>query len=250
MKRITLILITLLMCFGQVVPCFAVTKHENAASSFFDNTVFVGDSITEGFRLYVSYERIKGRDVLGKAQFLAVKNYGLSLALKNSQGVEGNYLKYKGQRTRLFDGLHLTGAERVFILLGINDKIMMNKETNIKRYAELIDRFKKELPYGEVFVQSLTPIGAGTQEGRYSNAYIDEFNKELREVCIEKSVHFVDINTPLKRKDGHLELDYSSDRSVHLNAAGFDVWLKTLYDFVSIYDEQRAIHMAKYPYSK
>lgn len=136
--------------------------------------LFLGDSVTEsiGFYEFIDESRVIGQK-------------GLTIA--------------KAEKS--IDKLKSAKVKNIFILLGTNDlESGMDQATFIKQYADLIDHIKENLPQSDIFIQSILPIDKNKEASRPNlvNSRIDEFNKALMELCIEKEVSYLNIATVLK----------------------------------------------------
>lgn len=163
------------------------------------NSVFVGDSITEGFSFY---DIAEGRRVLAGKGDTTVKA-----------------MDYVGSVKEI-------NPTNVFILYGMNDLLYFPKDEDfIAQYSKLIQSIKKEVPSAHVYVQSIFPIAAFAEnvELNMTNARIDELNKKLINMCVKEKVNYIDVNTSLKGKENYFEPD-----GKHVKANFYEVWLETL----------------------
>ncbi len=209
-----------------------VTKHSpNAAANFFDDAVFVGDSVSLGLRNYVTSRRKGGNECLGSAQFLVAGSMGYC----NSSGKIGSegsiHPKYKGKEVTIEDGVALTGAKKVFIMLGLNDFCAYSLDVSMKNVKKTIDRIKEKNPGVKIYIQSVTPVIKSKERGRFNNESINAFNDALRKTADECGCEFVDIAPIMKNSEGCFRDDYCSDpdaQGVHMNSAGSKAWVEYL----------------------
>lgn len=197
--------------------------------AFFDDAVFVGDSITQGLQNYVIRERANDPNLLGSARFAAAKSYGLDNACSKKVGTHS--LKFKGDSWTLPDLILEMQAEKVFIMLGVNDWAGSAIDHCIGQYRTAIENVRELSPDVEIYVQSCTPITEDGERPKLNNENMDAFNAALILMCEELGVHYVDIATPLKGEDNCLVRQYSSDNYVHMSAEGASVWVDTLYAY-------------------
>lgn len=210
-----------------------VTKKEAHGSEFFNDAVFVGDSITVGLEYYVRNERKAGRDCLGNAQFLCEG----SMSYTNSRGAVGGqhtiHPKYNGQEVLIEDGIKLCGAKKVFLMLGMNDFLAYNMEKVKSNIRDTIDKIKAANPGIRIYIESVTPITMGKEHDNFTNANIDSFNQILRSIAGEYGLRYVDINSVLRDSDGYLKAEYCGDNGakgmgIHMSAAGSKAWINYL----------------------
>ncbi len=195
--------------------------------AFFNDAVFVGDSVTMGLRSYTNAQRNKGSDCLGTAQFLCVG----SMSYTNVLGAvtsESLHPTYKGQKMTVEDGLKSAGAGKVFIMLGMNDFSAYSENVWKNSVKTLISRIREKNPDIQVFIQSVTPIVDGKEHGRFSNENIRVFNDYLRTFCEENDCIYVDVNGEVMADEtGHLKKAYCGDlgaMGIHMSNAGSSAW--------------------------
>lgn len=163
-----------------------------------NNYVFLGDSITAGYDLtkfYVDYP---------------VVNSGI-----------GGYTT-DNILERLDKMVYPFNPSKVFLLIGTND-IAQNrsKEHIISNIEKIIDNIKNNRKYTEIYVESIYPINSKKEKMR-DNKLIDEINKEIKKICKEKDVKYLNIHDSLMDDSGNLKEEYSND-GLHLTKEGYDV---------------------------
>lgn len=205
---------------------------------YFDDTLFVGDSIMEGIRQYVAAQRQEG-ELLGSAQFLTT-TMGISLADLVGERAGGVQFSYQGEEKPLADIVEEIAPRRVFLLLGLND-LASDPDPVISdvvtRYTKLILRLRKACP-GVEFIVITTPPKVASQwlpdytvNRRFDNELIRAFVDELRAVCPEWNIPYVDAYEALKDENGALPDDFCRDGYVHLNHQGASVVVEALKAF-------------------
>lgn len=221
----------------EAIPTEAIAAGGDAGSdsgqydAYFNNTVFVGDSVTQGLENYVHSMRKSDASFLGGARFLTAKSYGLRDGCKETTAGAKHKMTYQGQEVTIHDGLRQMGASRAFILLGLNDWAGSQIEHCIGEYGQMIDLILAANPGLELIVQSVTPVCAEKETDKINSRNMGEFNVALQQLCSEKGVAYIDVSTPLKNSSGKLNPDYSSDNYVHLNKSGLKIWVRTLREY-------------------
>ena len=197
-------------------------------SEYFDDVVFVGDSVSEGFRRYVSWKKDDlDIDYFGKAQFLTAGNFGVHNAL------EGNCLPvYKGQKIPLEDNIAQMDVKKVYILLGLNDVAIYSRETVIENYEEVINRILSKKPNLEIFIQSVTPITRFEESNEdipnLDRAHIKALNEALKEMAEEKGYFYLDIASAVIDSEGFLPNEFSFDETCHMHPDALELWIDYL----------------------
>ncbi len=205
---------------------------------YFDNALFVGDSIMEGIRQYVAAQRQEG-EMLGTAKFLT-STMGVSLADLVGDRELGVGFTYQGEEKSLEDIVVEIAPRRVFLLLGLND---LASDPNVvvadivERYSRLISNLQAASPGTEVIIITNPPKVASqwlpdyTANRRFGNQLIDEFVTALTQMCREQSVPYVDAYESLKDENGALPDDFCRDGYIHLNHQGAAVVVDALNAF-------------------
>lgn len=199
------------------------------SDNFFDDAVFVGDSVTMGLRNFVTSERNKGHECLGKAKFLAEGSMGYSNTLPKIGTNDSIHPKYKGKEMYIEDALALLKAKKVFIMLGMNDFCIYPVNTGIGNAEKCINRIKEKNPGIDIYIESVTP--ALHNLGNFNNENIDKFNAGLKEFCKENHCTYVDVASVMKDSEGNLIRSYCSDpdgKGVHMTYEGCKAWVNYL----------------------
>lgn len=188
---------------------------------FFNNSAFIGDSVTLKLRNY-NMET----NALGDATFLCQGSYSAGHAVNNTM-----YLSYQGQDITPQDALAACGAKRVFILLGMNDIALYGIDTTIENWGTLISNIRAKCPDIDIYIQSGTPIFLDGEVGSLNNANMDKYNVRLQEFAEANDCTYVDVNTPFKNSAGGLAEAYCSDAFVHFTDAACQLWVEILMEY-------------------
>ena len=213
-------------------------SQEIEEGGYFDNALFVGDSIMEGIRQYTAAQR-QERDMLGAAQFLTT-TMGVSLADLVGDRDLGVYFSYKGEEKPLEDIVTDIAPRRVFLLLGLNDLASDPEpvvEDIVDRYARLIDNLQTARPGMECIIITNPPKVASqwlpdyTANRHFNNELIGQFAAALIQMCQEQGVPYVDAYEALKDERGALPDDFCRDGFIHLNHQGAAVVVQAVEAF-------------------
>lgn len=198
--------------------------------SFFDDAVFVGDSISLGWRNYVSKVRKSDSLFFGGsegAQFLVSGSLGAANSLWPVNG-ESVHPSYQGEQMQLWQSIPLTGAKKVFIMFGLNDVGLYGVEKTIENFGTLFGKIKAAVPDVQFYVMSATYVKAGGERGKLNSANLRALNLALIDFCHANGYEFINIADPLADTDGNLKATYCSDGYVHQTSAAYDVWTALL----------------------
>ena len=200
------------------------------AWSWFDDAVFVGDSISLKLTGYVSKMRQSDPSFLGKAQFLTAGSLGSGNALWDVSS-ESVHPLYQGTKMRLEDSIAACGAKKLYILLGMNDVGMYGIDGSVANMETLLKLILEKTPDLQIFVQSATPIHKGNELKVLNNANLVIYNQGLQEMCQRNGWHYVDVASVLRDADGYLPDAYCSDASgmgMHFTDQACQAWIDYL----------------------
>ena len=211
-----------------------VPAGSDVGASFFDDAVFIGDSISLRLTMYCQ----ANPDALGKAQFLTAGSLGSGNALWDENSQDAVFPTYNGQAVTLQDGVQKSGAKKVFIMLGMNDVGLYGVEGARDNMETLIGLILEKSPNVTIYVQSMTPMLTTHQLKSLNNPNIEAYNKLLREMCAEHGWNFVDVASVMKESDGGLIPAYCSDggdggMGMHFTNEGAVAWVNYLRTHVS-----------------
>lgn len=189
-----------------------VPESESLDFTYFDNCVFVGDSITEGLSGY---------------QFLQPENVLAGKGM-NIDKIETAAVTTTAGEVTILDALKTANFQTVYIMLGSNGIAWLSNEKMIEEYSGFIDQIEAELPDAEIYILSIPPVSVEketTTEGSIQNSAIDSYNSALLNMANTKEVHFVDINTALKGNDGKLPSDRAGKDGMHFKKDTYQIML-------------------------
>lgn len=166
----------------------------------FGDIVFLGNSITE--------QAGSWRD---KLDIRNAKNRGI--AGDTTEGVQA----------RLGE-LFYFKPEKVFILIGINDLFhpSMTPELISENIVEIVNQIHQYSPNTDIFVQSVLPT---TTESLIEN--IIAVNTILQDNASQHPYQYINLYEDFVLEDGKMDLSLSYD-GVHLNDAGYEVWIQNI----------------------
>lgn len=230
-KQIAVLMLILSLLSGTAASEAQAPAAAQPEAVFFDDAVFVGDSITNQFQRFHATRNKAGEPVLGGARFLSAGAYSLYLASLEKLQKDGAALKYRGKSVTVPQGLKAMEAGKVFILLGMTDAPGRNPDQDMYRYKKMVGLIQEAVPGIRVIALSVTPVAEKAQTYQTNQRCINLFNERLEALCAELGITYLDIATPLKNEQGFLNLDYSNDKKLHLNTTGLTIVSNTLHDF-------------------
>jgi lysophospholipase L1-like esterase len=203
---------------GSAIPGSSQASTINDSSldntAYFQNAVFIGDSITQGIKQYKIYK---------SPQILTANNFS----------VNHTSITVNGTTVLASDAAAALKPKKVFVLMGVNDIIWMTStKTFTNYYSKLIDQLKTKCPDATIYVQSVFPV-TSTEEARQpklDNSNIDSFNKALQQMCTTENVKYLDVASVLKGSDGRLSVDDSTD-GINIKPSEYYKWLNYISKF-------------------
>ncbi len=140
-----------------------------------------------------------------------------------------------GQQTQdILERLHQVTdgkPKKIFLLIGIND-LNGDPARTAKAVANIrtiIERIQTESPKTKLYVQSILPVGKNREE---KNREVKKANPEIKKICDEKGVTYIDIHSAFADEEGYLKQEYTINDGLHLNGAGYMAWAEILRPYV------------------
>ncbi len=175
-----------------------VPKQKSVDDSYFDDAVFVGDSLTIGIENFSGFN----------SQFLCMGG----LNTKNLETATLPIGKSALQAIKDRDSLG-----KLYIMLGTNEVIYDEKDEFANRYGDFIDKVREKFPDVIVYIQSILPI---TKEKEATvdikNSSIVIYNERLLELAKEKQCYYIDLHSYFKDENGALPYSIGGSDGIHL----------------------------------
>lgn len=180
----------------------------------FDGALFIGDSRTEGLKMFAGIE---------KADFFCAKSITIDKV------VDGKTVDFNGHQMSVYDVLASKDYSKVYICLGINELGWVSIEDFLSEYTELIDEIKSLQEGAEIYVELIFPV---TQEKSDSDKVVNNgqiywYNINLMEMAEENGVKYLNPDVPLLNENGTLKSEATTD-GVHINSEYCKKWAEYL----------------------
>ena len=184
-----------------------------SADETFDRTVFVGDSICSGFRVY---------GVMPANNCLAVGNVGARSIFDYTFAVDG--VEYD-----LVTAIKLVNPSFVVFSMGMNDINITDEQTYCSNYDNIISQIHAAVPDAKLFVASITPTYNAPS---FTNARIDSFNAAIKAHLEGTGYYYIDVNSVLKdASTNSLYPNYHSGDGIHLSPEAYEIFKSTVYSY-------------------
>lgn len=186
------------------------------ASDYFDDVLFVGDSITEGIKLY---------DVMNNATVLS--NTGVNLGSLYTKACIDTA---DGRTVSIMEASALYNPGKIYLLMGINS-IASDEESFREAYGRVVDTLVSQHPNAILYIQSILPVTADYEKRASAvadNAKIDRYNAIIKELAAEKGVYYLNVAEIFKDADGCLPSEASPKDGIHFGSAWYRKWFDYL----------------------
>ena len=202
--------------------------HENPVdSSWFDDAVFVGDSVSVMLNIYCD----NNPEALGDAKFLCAGSLGYTNAQWEIDDPNNVHPSYRGETVLAENCAEVTGASKVLIMMGMNDIGVYGIDGGIESCDSLIKKIKKNSPNAQIYIQSVTPIMLGHEGDVLNNTNVQAFDQKLSEYCDANDCKYLDVYHALCDAYGYLPEEYCGDpegQGIHFTSAACEVWIDYL----------------------
>ena len=181
-----------------------VTASKEAEEDYYKDTVFIGDSRTQGLQInagLTSPDFFAGRG-------LNVKNARTEKVVKNAAG----------KAVTVVDALKDKQYKKVYICFGINELGWPYTNIFADEYQKTIDAIKKIQPNAEIVVQGILPVTEKKSKSDkiFNMKNVKKFNKVIKKMAEDNGETYVDNSPAVANDKGYLPGDVTPD-GIHMN---------------------------------
>lgn len=207
------------------IPSDAPAKEQNPIQSqellpedqllaAYNNTLLIGDSRTEGFKIYSGVKN---------ATYFSMKSLSVDKIM------DGTKVKVNGSSYSIYEILDNGKYDKVIINLGINELGWTRIDKFTGYYGQLIDKVKEKQPDARIYVEAIIPIAKekSDKDRVYNNAQVYWYNQNLIELAENKGAAFVNPAAALVDEDGYLLGEATTD-GIHMNSQYCKIWANYL----------------------
>ena len=199
--------------FTQPVP-----ESEEVEMDYFSDALFIGDSRTDGLRLYSG---IQGAD------FYCYK--GLTIFEVDERKI----VELNGNSYSVVEALE-KGPQyaKIYISLGVNELGYYNDDAYHQAFSEFLDTVKALQPDAIIYLENLVPVNPQKcaeykQPSYVNNDRVAAYNAIYPQLATEHQVALLDVASALSDENGILPADATAD-GVHFTKAWYQKWLAYL----------------------
>ncbi len=196
---IVITLLCVLLIISIVFNLIQYSKYDS--SNNMKNIVFFGDSITEQYKL----------DKFFHEPYIINKGVGGDKTEDLLERIEKDVYQYN--------------PSDVIILVGINDILHdINDDDILLNIETIVNDIKLNRPAANIFVESIYPINEKlineNKEHKVYNKNIKSINKEIKQMCLQNGVTYINVFDSLTDEEGNLKRLYTKE-GLHLTNLGY-----------------------------
>lgn len=181
--------------------------------SYFDDALFIGDSRTDGLRLYCPIGQASYFCTTGMTVFTVYQE-----TAPNKDLVEQTLEQMLAEKE----------FGKIYITLGLNELGEKNEVLEAE-FRTVVDRLRGSQPEATIYLHAIMPLGKGksASETYFSMDRIAGFNQMLLGLAEELECVYLDATPVFAGEDGYLREDLSYD-GCHLYARNYWMWAEFL----------------------
>lgn len=191
---------------------------ENPPLEYFDDAVFIGDSIS-----YIMFQYETKHGHLGTPMFLVRGGTSLNGFVRYYKNIY-----YQGKEMKIEEAVAACGAKKIFIMLGNNDLHYRTLEETMGSWDIMLERILELSPDAEIYIQSCIHEWTEMSSGNSINYTINDYNDLLIQYCEDNGYHYVDIQQYVTDHTNRMAEVYSLDHEIHLGEEGCIMWMRAL----------------------
>lgn len=208
-----------------------VPQGEEVPPIYFQDVVFVGDSLTDGLRLYGVPELLPQENVIAYT--------GINPDTINYSKVLTNKL---GQPCTFLEKLIEMQPDCLYYMNGTNGVGWLDNEVLVELNRSFLTEVKKALPNCKVYVQSIFPFTASlcAADPTYSNDLVREYNQLMYQMAQEMGFYFVNCYEAFADENGNLPEEASAE-GIHFGPTYYGKWVDYLTCHTILDQEEREV---------
>jgi lysophospholipase L1-like esterase len=176
------------------------------ADSYFDDTVFIGDSRTEGLALYG-----------GQKNMNSFSYKGLSVDKVSTE----KCISLNGAKYTVEEAINMTNYSNYYIQFGVNELGWIYVDKFTQGVSDLVDLIQAHNPDAIIYVSGIAPVSEeiSSTDAVFNRDNVLKFNDALYEMCQQRGdVIYLDLGASVSDSQGYLPTEGTTDGK-HCNAA-------------------------------
>jgi lysophospholipase L1-like esterase len=215
---------------GSVKPY--VKPNDVSFTEYYSSSLFVGDSICSGLKLYAG--------LLNTENVAARGNVG-------TWSIDTYKFQYMSNSTKELDAasiVKLYQPEDIYLWMGMNDIYVVSEDKFVSNMLSLAEKYHELSPKSRIHIVSISPIIKTHKWNVNSNGNnrINEYNAAVRDATEDvEYLDWINIHDLLVNSEGCLCSDYDGGDGLHLSQAAYKKVLSGIID----YNNQRSIEVGE-----
>ena len=183
--------------------------------AFFENDLFIGDSIGTGL---VNYGYLSSNQVFAQIglnpESARTKEYGGYTAVTRAKELN---------------------PKRIYIMLGSNGLAYMGNTYMTEQMKLLVEELKENCPESYIYVISIPPVTkVHDTEGQETMVMVNGYNKLLKDMCDENAVVYLDLCSQLQDTTGYFSEKYAEADGLHFLGTAYKKMLSFLQKSIQV----------------
>ncbi len=198
-----------------MIPLTTTYAYATVDNSYFNDALFIGDSRTEGLRLYSG---------LSNATFYC--KTGLNIFRLLSEPIATNL---SGQKVTVAEALKERQFGKIYIMIGINNLGISTTAAHKNEYQKILTTIRSLQPNAIIFIEAnINMTTAYSSKSDYmNNLNLNDKNCASAAFANGTDIFYLDVNEALTDPDRGLRADISTD-GIHMKAASYSLWVNYL----------------------
>ena len=215
---------------GSVKPY--VKPNDVSFTEYYGSSLFVGDSICSGLKLYAG--------LLNTENVAARGNVG-------TWSIDTYKFQYMSNSTKELDAasiVKLYQPEDIYLWMGMNDIYVVSEDKFVSNMLALAEKYHELSPKSRIHVVSISPIIKTHKWNVNSdgNNRINQYNAAVRDATEDvEYLDWINIHDLLMNSEGCLCSDYDGGDGLHLSQAAYKKVLSGIID----YNNQKSIEVGE-----
>ena len=204
----------------------APTPAVPVPEGYFSDSLFIGDSRTEGLRMYGSP---KENPIMTGATFFSKASMSINSVQTVDVNVQTIGAPPNAAASKLADVLASRQFGRIYIMLGINE-IGSDLDRNAEKFNKLIGVIRAAQPEAKIMIEANLHVSAAKSSAPgtvFNNPRIDAYNNLLAALADGQSIFYLNVNPIFDDGAGNLRAECTSD-GVHIYAKYYVDWANWL----------------------
>ena len=196
----------------EVITAVESDVYEEA---FFENDLFIGDSIGTGL---VNYGYLSSNQVFAQIglnpESARTKEYGGYTAVTRAKELQ---------------------PKRIYVMLGSNGLAYMGNTYMTEQMKLLVEELKENCPESYIYVISIPPVTkVHDNEGQETMVMVNGYNKLLKDMCDENAVVYLDLCSQLQDTTGYFSEKYAEADGLHFLGTAYKKMLSFLQKSIQV----------------